>query len=338
MKLVHKLDVYGWGKNGSGQLGIGGKEPHPLQVQGRLNIQHKIREIACAGSFTIVLSQEYFCYGFGANGSNQLALGENKTRQVYPVMITTLTNESKDFLQVKEKVEDQIQSGTNSNENEKDEKTKKSEIFEWENDEKEEKEEKSKKEENGEQDEKHKKSEKSKKHEKEEKEEKSERSKKSEREEKDEKSRKDKKTDKSLKTCQLCYKIETISNQLVTCSNCDQSYHIRCLYPILTRHPEGSWLCFMCKPADQIEDPKDPPKSSSPQKKEDVQETKTKEKSSPSKKDVIKQENQETAMKELGIPELESSQSASFPKEQIIPFETKSQHPPETIEPNKVFF
>ncbi|XP_043927005.1 RCC1 and BTB domain-containing protein 1 isoform X2 [Protopterus annectens] len=86
MALTNDGQVYGWGYNGNGQLGLGNSTNHPTPcrvtgLQGACMIQ-----IACGCAHTLALTDEGLVYTWGANTYGQLGNG-NKNNQVCPVQI-----------------------------------------------------------------------------------------------------------------------------------------------------------------------------------------------------------------------------------------------------------
>ncbi|XP_043927003.1 RCC1 and BTB domain-containing protein 1 isoform X1 [Protopterus annectens] len=86
MAMLDNGEVYGWGYNGNGQLGLGNSTNHPTPcrvtgLQGACMIQ-----IACGCAHTLALTDEGLVYTWGANTYGQLGNG-NKNNQVCPVQI-----------------------------------------------------------------------------------------------------------------------------------------------------------------------------------------------------------------------------------------------------------
>ncbi|KAK3086212.1 hypothetical protein FSP39_015293 [Pinctada imbricata] len=83
MALMENGEVYGWGYNGNGQLGLGNNvnQPNPCRVQQLQNII--ICQLACGYAHTLALSDEGVLYTWGANSYGQLGTG-NKANQVSP--------------------------------------------------------------------------------------------------------------------------------------------------------------------------------------------------------------------------------------------------------------
>ncbi|XP_074657559.1 RCC1 and BTB domain-containing protein 1-like [Tubulanus polymorphus] len=86
MCIVDNGDVFGWGYNGNGQLGLGNNinQTNPC----RLALPHGvfIMQIACGYAHTLALSDEGCLYAWGANSYGQLGTG-NKSNMVSPVRI-----------------------------------------------------------------------------------------------------------------------------------------------------------------------------------------------------------------------------------------------------------
>ena len=70
------MQVYGWGYNGSGQLGIGNNSNQltPVKLNGLSGIV--ISNLVCGFSHTLALSDGGILYGWGLNGFGQLGTGD----------------------------------------------------------------------------------------------------------------------------------------------------------------------------------------------------------------------------------------------------------------------
>ncbi|GFY75775.1 RCC1 and BTB domain-containing protein 1 [Trichonephila inaurata madagascariensis] len=88
MAVLDNGEVYGWGYNGNGQLGIGGNanQANPYRVSNLQGVV--IQKIVCGYAHTMALTDEGVLYAWGANSYGQLGTG-NKTNQVLPVRIAT---------------------------------------------------------------------------------------------------------------------------------------------------------------------------------------------------------------------------------------------------------
>ncbi|XP_074995746.1 RCC1 and BTB domain-containing protein 1 isoform X2 [Calonectris borealis] len=86
MALSFDGDVYGWGYNGNGQLGLGnnGNQLTPCRVAALHGVC--ILQIACGYAHTLALTDEGLLYAWGANTYGQLGTG-NKSNQLSPVQI-----------------------------------------------------------------------------------------------------------------------------------------------------------------------------------------------------------------------------------------------------------
>ncbi|XP_043461516.1 RCC1 and BTB domain-containing protein 1-like isoform X1 [Leptopilina heterotoma] len=80
-------EVYGWGYNGVGQLGIGNyiNQSCPCRVSHLVGVV--IEKVVCGYSHTLALSDEGTLYSWGGNSYGQLGLG-NKANSCSPVKIT----------------------------------------------------------------------------------------------------------------------------------------------------------------------------------------------------------------------------------------------------------
>ncbi|XP_022652162.1 RCC1 and BTB domain-containing protein 1-like [Varroa destructor] len=81
-------EIYAWGLNGSGQLGLGNNvnQMLPAKIDGLKNVT--IQKVVCGFAHTMALSDEGTLYVWGANSYGQLGLG-NKANQVNPVRMKT---------------------------------------------------------------------------------------------------------------------------------------------------------------------------------------------------------------------------------------------------------
>ncbi|XP_056650824.1 RCC1 and BTB domain-containing protein 2 isoform X2 [Monodelphis domestica] len=91
MAVVESGEVYVWGYNGNGQLGLGssGNQATPCRIAALQGI--RVHKIVCGYAHTLVLTDEGQLYAWGANSYGQLGTG-NKSNQSYP----TLVNVEKD--------------------------------------------------------------------------------------------------------------------------------------------------------------------------------------------------------------------------------------------------
>ncbi|WAR10568.1 RCBT1-like protein [Mya arenaria] len=83
MALMEKGEVYGWGYNANGQLGLGNNvnQPNPCRVQMLQNTI--VSQIVCGYAHTLALSDEGELFSWGANSYGQLGTG-NKANLVTP--------------------------------------------------------------------------------------------------------------------------------------------------------------------------------------------------------------------------------------------------------------
>ncbi|XP_027327262.2 RCC1 and BTB domain-containing protein 1 isoform X4 [Anas platyrhynchos] len=86
MAIVNNGEVYGWGYNGNGQLGLGnnGNQLTPCRVAALHGVC--ILQIVCGYAHTLALSDEGLLYAWGANTYGQLGTG-NKSNQLSPLQI-----------------------------------------------------------------------------------------------------------------------------------------------------------------------------------------------------------------------------------------------------------
>ncbi|ESO96017.1 hypothetical protein LOTGIDRAFT_214601 [Lottia gigantea] len=88
MALIENGEVYGWGYNGNGQLGLGNNvnQPAPCKVTALASVI--IHQIVCGYAHTMVLSDEGVMYSWGANSYGQLGTG-NKANLVSPAKVNS---------------------------------------------------------------------------------------------------------------------------------------------------------------------------------------------------------------------------------------------------------
>ncbi|ETE72892.1 RCC1 and BTB domain-containing protein 2, partial [Ophiophagus hannah] len=87
MAVIENGEVYVWGYNGNGQLGLGngGNQPTPCRIAALQGIH--VQRIACGYAHTLVLTDEGHVYAWGANSYGQLGTG-NRSNQLYPLLVT----------------------------------------------------------------------------------------------------------------------------------------------------------------------------------------------------------------------------------------------------------
>ncbi|XP_064456024.1 RCC1 and BTB domain-containing protein 1-like [Ornithodoros turicata] len=88
MAVLENGEVYGWGYNGNGQLGLGNNvnQTTPCKVTSLQGVV--IDKVVCGYAHTMALSDEGALYSWGANSYGQLGTG-NKANQVNPVRIAS---------------------------------------------------------------------------------------------------------------------------------------------------------------------------------------------------------------------------------------------------------
>ncbi|XP_062302734.1 RCC1 and BTB domain-containing protein 1 isoform X2 [Osmerus eperlanus] len=86
MAVVDNGEVYGWGYNGNGQLGVGnnGNQLTPCRLAGLQSLC--VLQIASGYAHSLALTDEGLLYAWGANTYGQLGTG-NKSNQLNPVQI-----------------------------------------------------------------------------------------------------------------------------------------------------------------------------------------------------------------------------------------------------------
>ncbi|KAB1267662.1 RCC1 and BTB domain-containing protein 2 [Camelus dromedarius] len=94
MAVVDTGEVFVWGYNGNGQLGLGsgGNQPTPCRIAALQGI--RVQRVACGYAHTLVLTDEGQVYAWGANSYGQLGTG-NKSNQSYPTPIVVEKDRSK---------------------------------------------------------------------------------------------------------------------------------------------------------------------------------------------------------------------------------------------------
>lgn len=86
MAVTDAGDVYGWGYNGVGQLGVGNyvNQVNPIKVPGLTRV--RIVKVVCGHTHTLALTDEGAVYVWGGNSYGQLGIG-NKTNACSPVLL-----------------------------------------------------------------------------------------------------------------------------------------------------------------------------------------------------------------------------------------------------------
>ncbi|XP_066090788.1 RCC1 and BTB domain-containing protein 2 isoform X3 [Saccopteryx bilineata] len=86
MVVVDSGEVYVWGYNGNGQLGLGssGNQSTPCRIAALQGI--RVQRVACGYAHTLVLTDDGQVYAWGANSYGQLGTG-NKNNQSYPTPV-----------------------------------------------------------------------------------------------------------------------------------------------------------------------------------------------------------------------------------------------------------
>ncbi|XP_041357060.1 RCC1 and BTB domain-containing protein 1-like [Gigantopelta aegis] len=87
MALMDNGELFGWGYNGNGQLGVGNNvnQPNPCRVLGALT-GLIISKVVCGYAHTMALTDEGVLYSWGANSYGQLGTS-SKANQVYPTKV-----------------------------------------------------------------------------------------------------------------------------------------------------------------------------------------------------------------------------------------------------------
>uniref|UniRef100_A0A8C6URZ7 Regulator of chromosome condensation (RCC1) and BTB (POZ) domain containing protein 2 n=2 Tax=Neogobius melanostomus TaxID=47308 RepID=A0A8C6URZ7_9GOBI len=88
MAVLDNGEIYGWGYNCNGQLGLGnnGNQQTPCRIAALQGVG--IVQVACGYAHTLALTDEGLVYAWGANSYGQLGTG-NKSNQAVPTLINT---------------------------------------------------------------------------------------------------------------------------------------------------------------------------------------------------------------------------------------------------------
>ncbi|KAF3847449.1 hypothetical protein F7725_020477 [Dissostichus mawsoni] len=88
MAVLDNGEIYGWGYNCNGQLGLGnnGNQQTPCRIAALQGVN--IVRVACGYAHTLALTDEGMVYAWGANSYGQLGTG-NKSNQALPTLINT---------------------------------------------------------------------------------------------------------------------------------------------------------------------------------------------------------------------------------------------------------
>lgn len=88
MAVLDNGEIYGWGYNCNGQLGLGnnGNQQTPCRIAALQGVS--IVQVACGYAHTLALTDEGLVYAWGANSYGQLGTG-NKSNQALPTLINT---------------------------------------------------------------------------------------------------------------------------------------------------------------------------------------------------------------------------------------------------------
>ena len=78
--LTESNQIYVWGKNDWGKLGLGSNNDQTKPTLLELNLASKIKLIKCGSNTTMVITECGECYVCGKNGSGQLGLGDYTDR------------------------------------------------------------------------------------------------------------------------------------------------------------------------------------------------------------------------------------------------------------------
>lgn len=98
--LAEDGDLYAWGSNFVGELGIGDKEKKYSSVPVRVNISGKVKAIAVGQSLAYAIMEDKTVYGWGYNNNsketNKSSLGINSNKEIiYTPVIIPINNKVK---------------------------------------------------------------------------------------------------------------------------------------------------------------------------------------------------------------------------------------------------
>ncbi|KAG8585061.1 hypothetical protein GDO81_004882 [Engystomops pustulosus] len=88
MAITDYGQVFGWGYNGTGQLGVGGTGNQLIPCKVVFVQPVCIVQIVCGYSHTMALTDQGYLYSWGANSNGQLGIG-NKSNQLSPIKVET---------------------------------------------------------------------------------------------------------------------------------------------------------------------------------------------------------------------------------------------------------
>jgi len=95
--LTQNTEVYCWGKNDDGQLGLGNTITTHTPTLFSLPNQEKIILISCGELNSMCLTENHLVYVWGANNYGQLGLGDRTNRST-PTLLTLPNNEKASFV------------------------------------------------------------------------------------------------------------------------------------------------------------------------------------------------------------------------------------------------
>ncbi|XP_054159354.1 RCC1 and BTB domain-containing protein 2-like isoform X2 [Oppia nitens] len=86
MAVLDSGEVFSWGYNGNGQLGLGtnANQPNPMRVTNLNGVV--IQKVVCGNAHTLLLSDDGTIYAFGSNSYGQLGTG-SKSNQTAPIKV-----------------------------------------------------------------------------------------------------------------------------------------------------------------------------------------------------------------------------------------------------------
>ncbi len=86
--IMENKDLYCWGRNTNGQLGIGTSGDNQYREEPTLvNSIHNVKQVATSDNHTCAVTEENKLYCWGANYLGQLGLGTNEYKKTTPTLV-----------------------------------------------------------------------------------------------------------------------------------------------------------------------------------------------------------------------------------------------------------
>ncbi|XP_047330101.1 ultraviolet-B receptor UVR8 [Impatiens glandulifera] len=99
MALTSNGELYGWGWNKFGQVGVGDNVDHCSPVQVRFPREQKVVGISCGWRHTLAVTETHNVFSWGRGTNGQLGLGESVDRNI-PKIIEPLSVDGSNGLQI----------------------------------------------------------------------------------------------------------------------------------------------------------------------------------------------------------------------------------------------